>query len=152
MSRYAENTTVSPEKSQEEIKRILRKYGADRFGVMEEKTKAHLMFEFKGLLIQMTVDFPDKQEYKYTENGRMRSENVIETAWNQAIKQRWRALSLAVKAKLEAVEVGISTIEQEFLAFVIMPDGKSLSDHLIPNIREIAASGKMPKMLGFNHE
>jgi hypothetical protein len=70
-----------------------------------------------------------------------------EEARNQAIRQRWRALVLAVKAKLEAVEVGISTIEKEFLAFVVMPDGRQLLDHLLPELQAIAASGKMPKLM-----
>jgi len=148
MGRYAENTKVSLERSQEEIKRVLRKYDADKFGIMEEKTQAHLMFEFRGLLIQMTVKFPDREEFKCTPTGNPRAETAIKTAWDQAVKQRWRALNLAVKAKLEAVEVGISTIEQEFMAFIMMPDGKNLSDHLLPEIRQIASTGKMPKLLG----
>jgi len=146
--RYAENTNVSLERSQEEIKKILRKYEADKFGIMEERTQAHLMFEFRGLLIQMTVKFPDVSEFAHTPTGKMRTKSAIETALNQGIKQRWRALNLAVKAKLEAVEIGISTIEQEFMAFVMMPDGRNLSDHILPDIRKIASTGNMPKMIG----
>ena len=144
---YAQNTTVSPEKSQEEIKKTLRRYGADRFGIMEEKNKGHVMFEYKGLLIQMTVNFPEKDLFAVTETGKKRVDSAIETQFNQAIRQRWRALLLAIKAKLEAVEAGISTIEQEFLAFVMMPDGRNISEHIIPSLNEIVKSGNMPKML-----
>ena len=144
---YAKNTTVSPEKSQEEIKKILRRYGADRFGIMEEKDKGHVMFEYNGLLIQMSVDFPDKEEFSKTESGKKRIDSAIETAFNQSIRQRWRALLLAIKAKLEAIESGISTIEQEFMAFVMMPDGRPLGEHIIPRLNEISKTGKMPKML-----
>ena len=146
---YAGNTTVSPEKSQEEIKRTLRKYGADRFGVMEERTKAHVMFEYSNLSIQLTIDLPDREQFEITETGRTRTDAAIETAHNQAIKQRWRALLLAIKAKLEAIECGISTIEKEFLAFMVMPDGRQLSEHLIPKIHQIAKTGKMPKLLSY---
>ena len=149
MSQYANNTSVSPEKSQSEIQKTLRKYGADRFGIMEEKTKAHVMFEYSGLSIQLSIDLPDESEFITTESGRDRSKTSIETAYNQAIRQRWRALLLAIKAKLEAVECGISTIEKEFLAFMVMPDGRSLSDHLIPKIHQIVKSGKMPKLLSY---
>ena len=71
-----------------------------------------------------------------------------EEARSQAIKQRWRALVLAVKAKLEAVEIGISTVEKEFMAFVMMPDGRQLSDHVLPVLGEMVKTGKMPLMLG----
>ena len=147
---YANNTTVSPEKSQEEIKRTLRKYGADKIGIMEEfkENKGHVMFEYHGLLVQMSVQFPEKNEFSKTETGKARVDSAIETAFNQALRQRWRALLLAIKAKLEAVESGISTIEQEFLAFIKMPDGRNIGDHLLPELQNLVTSGKMPKMIG----
>lgn len=145
---YAAQTTVSVEKSQMEVQAVLRKYGADRFGVMEDRQKAYLMFEFNKLMIQMTVPLPEKKDFSLSESGRARKDSQIEEAYNQAIKQRWRALVLAVKAKLEAVETGISTIEKEFLSFVVMPDGKLLGDHILPQIEEVARTGKMPKMIG----
>ncbi|MDR0720667.1 MAG: hypothetical protein LBF78_13600, partial [Treponema sp.] len=59
---------------------------------------------------------------------------------------------LAIKAKLEAIECGISTIEKEFMAFVIMPNGISLGDHLIPELKKIAGTGKMPRLLSYTGE
>lgn len=147
--KYAVNTSVSPEKSQEEIKNTLRRYGADRFGIMEERDKAHVMFEYNGLMIQISVDLPKIEEFKKTETGRSRSTSVIESAFEQAIRQKWRSLTLAIKAKLEAVESGISTIEKEFMAFVIMPDGRQLSEHIVPRLLDLSKGGEMPKMLTF---
>lgn len=146
---YAAATSVTVEKSQSEVQLILRKYGAKRFGTMEDENAAYLMFEYDQLMIQITVPLPKRSEFEKTETGRVRKSNQITDAYEQAIKQRWRALVLAVKAKLEAVEIGISTLEKEFMAFVMMPDGRQLGDHLIPNLKQIAADGKMPKMLSF---
>jgi len=151
MGNYARSTSVSPEKSQEEIKRTLRKYGADRFGVMEEREKAHVMFEYSGLLIQLTIDLPARDQFIKTETGKPRSASSVDTQLDQAIRQRWRALLLAIKAKLEAIECGISTIEKEFMAFVMMPDGRPLSDHILPRINEIVSTGKMPKLLVYSN-
>lgn len=149
MAKYAANTTVSVEKSQSEVQSILRKYGAGRFGTMEEPgIAAYLMFEYKEMMIQITVPLPQREEFKKTDTGRHRKETQINEAYEQAIKQRWRALVLAVKAKLEAVEIGISTLEKEFMAFVVMPDGRQLGDHLLPQLQQIAKSGNMPKILG----
>ena len=152
MSNYANNTTVSPEKSQAEIQRTLRKYGADKFGTMEEKTKAHVMFEYSGLSIQISIVLPEKSEFERSDTGKKRSKSVIESSHDQAIRQRWRALLLAIKAKLEAIECGISTVEEGFLAFMVMPDGRPLSAHLIPKIHQIVKSGKMPKLLSYGPE
>ena len=41
-------------------------------------------------------------------------------------RQRWRALNLAIKAKLEAVESGIVTFDQEFLAHIVGPSGQTV--------------------------
>lgn len=152
MGKYAGNTTVSPEKSQAEIQTILRRYGADQFGVIENSKlrEASVVFEYNGILIKLTVGLPSRSEFETTDTGRERTEQAIETALNQAIKQRWRALLLAIKAKLEAIECGISTVEQEFMAFMIMPDGRSLGDHVIPKLAEVVKSGKMPVLLEFN--
>ena len=147
MGKYAVNTSVSVEKSKEEVTKILRKYGADRFGTMEDREKAYLMFEFNRLMIQITVPLPNLEEFMTTDSGRSRKGTAANDAYEQAIKQKWRALVLAVKAKLEAVDSGISTIEKEFMAFVVMPDGRQLSDYIIPELNNIAQSGKMPKLL-----
>jgi len=51
--------------------------------------------------------------------------------WEQACRQRWRALCLAIKAKLEAVESGISHFEDEFLSQIIDPITKKTGGELI---------------------
>lgn len=145
---YATTTSVDVDKSQGEIKRTVMKYGADRFGVMEDREGGYVMFEYQGLMIQMKVPLPDRNDFKKTEQGRSRASSVIDKEYDQALRQRWRALLLAIKAKLESVELGISSIEEEFMAFIKMPDGQSIGDHLIPQLQEIAKTGKMPKMIG----
>jgi hypothetical protein len=41
-----------------------------------------------------------------------------------------------IKAKLEAVESGISTLEQEFLAQVVTESGRTIGEIIIPQISE----------------
>lgn len=61
-------------------------------------------------------------------------------AWEQACRVQWRALVLVVKAKLEAVAAGISTIQEEFLSWVVVPgDGRTIGQVLEPKMMEIAA-------------
>jgi hypothetical protein len=152
MSQFANSTTVSPEKTQQEIRETLRRYGAGKFGIMEEDDKAHVMFEYDNLMIQLTISLPSKKEFETTDRGRSRKSASVTEAHNQAIRQRWRALLLAIKAKLEAIECGISTIEKEFMAFMIMPDGMSLGDHIIPELQKISRTGKLPKLLSYAGE
>lgn len=150
MSKFANNTTVSPEKSQAEVQQLLRKYGATKQGVFEEPGFAHVVFEFNKLSIRVSVSLPAGSDPKYRLDLRkkLRSEQQRHAAWQQDLRTRWRCLLLAIKAKLEAVETGISTIEREFLPFVVMPDGRTLYEHAQPKLQEYVETGHMPRLLG----
>ena len=60
---------------------------------------------------------------------------------------RWRALLLVIKAKLEAVTAGISTIETEFLANIVLPDNTTAGEWMLPQIDRAYRSGEMPPLL-----
>jgi hypothetical protein len=39
---------------------------------------------------------------------------------------------LSIKAKLEAVETGIESFEIAFMPYVVLPDGKTVAEHVLP--------------------
>ena len=83
-----------------------------------------------------------------TRSVRITKEETINLkAYEQAVRQKWRALALVIKAKLEAVESGISVFEQEFLANIILSDGRTVSQHVLPRIAEDYESGNLPPLL-----
>jgi hypothetical protein len=90
---------------------------------------------------------PSAEEFTLTPTGRERSASAAEDAYEQAVRQRWRALALVIKAKLEAVEAGISTVEDEFLAHVALPAGGTVGEWMRPRLDEVYASGRMPALL-----
>ena len=102
MGRYAVQTGVSVERSQEQIKNTLRRYGADGFGLMERRGEGAVMFEFEGLSVRLAVPLPSVDEFCETATGVRRGREAAERACEAAIRQRWRALLLGIKAKLEA--------------------------------------------------
>jgi hypothetical protein len=62
--------------------------------------------------------------------------------------QRWRALALVIKAKLEAVAAGITTVEQEFLAHIVLPDGHTtVGTWMAPQLAAAYDAGTMPALL-----
>lgn len=152
--KYAADTTVSTEKSQAEIRRILTKYGATKFGYLEEEQRAAIMFEIHGRRIRFVLPLPSRtaDEFIYTAhrnswNRRTRSIDSQHKAYEQAIRQRWRALTIAIKAKLEAVETGIATFEEEFMAYVLLPSGQTVGEWMTPQIEASYASGRMPPLM-----
>ena len=58
-----------------------------------------------------------------------------------------RALLLVIKAKLEAVTAGISTIETEFLANIVLPDNTTAGEWMLPQIDRAYCTGEMPPLL-----
>lgn len=140
MSRYAARTQVSEEKSRSEIERILSRYGATRFMYGWNQDSAIIAFEAKGRNIRFQLPMPDKKRFTVS-------------AYEQNRRQRWRALTLAIKAKLETVESGISTFENEFMAFIVLPNGMNVSEWLSPQIQEAYQGDKpMPLMLMSGHQ
>lgn len=148
MSIYASNTNVSSESSKQEIERTLRRYGAEEFVQGWDQDKAVIMFRMENRRIRFYLPMPNKEDFRKTPTGRTRGNQWnIEHAWEQAGRQRWRAMALAIKAKLEAVESGITTFEEEFMAHVVMPNGKNFGAWALPQIAEAHEKKKMPPLL-----
>lgn len=150
MARYAERTEVATDKSRAEIERTLTRYGADGFIYGWEGNRAMIAFRMNGRRVQFELPLPDKhsQEFQRTPaKGLLRTPEQAAAAWEQACRQRWRALALYVKATLEAVEAGIVTFEDAFIAWTMLPGGASVSTWLQPQIEQAYSTGKMPPLL-----
>jgi len=147
MSQYAANTSVSVDKSQAEIRRSLNRYGAGQFVFAEEDARAMIGFTMANRQVRFFLSFKAKSKFMFTSKGRARKESQALVEWEKACRQKWRALALIVKAKLEAVESGITTFEEEFLAHIVLPGGKTYGQFAIPQIEEAYATKKLPKLL-----
>ena len=99
---------------------------------------------WKGRHIQFKIAMPAKTDPRFARTPSrkwLRSEEQALVAWEQGCRQKWRALALVIKAKLEAVEAGITTFEDEFLAATMLPDGATVSSWLQPQIEQAYRTG-----------
>ena len=149
MSRYAANTEVSSSKSRDEIERTLARYGADQFAYGWENDRAMVQFRAHDRLIRFVLNMPDRldPEFQLTPTGKTRHPDTVTKEWEKAGRQRWRALALVVKAKLEAVESGISEFEHEFMANIVLPDGSTVGEFMAPQIERAYETNQMPSAL-----
>lgn len=150
MPRYAENTTVASETSRNEIERTLQRYGADQFMYGWDQASAVIMFNAHARRVKFVLPMPDRKNREFTHTparGTARSPEEAGKAWEQACRQRWRALALVIKAKLEAVEAEITEFEDEFLAHVVLPDGTTFGQWARPQIATVYESGRMPALM-----
>ena len=148
-SKYAEKTNVSSEKSRSEIERTLSRYGAAEFLYGWSDDKALVAFTMNDRKVKFQLSLPDKgnKEISKTDTGRKRNVNQIEIAYEQAVRQRWRALALVIKAKLEAVESGITVFEDEFMAHIVLPNGSTVGEFMKPQIKKSYETKEMPLLL-----
>lgn len=136
-ARYAEGTTVPAEKSQAEIMSTLRKYGAQGLAFGEEGRCAYVLFRFVNRNVQFTLYLPtgpDAAEFKVTPRRQPRTPLQRQAAFEAEIRRLWRCLGLAIKAKLEVVNSGIATFEEEFLAHIVLPDGTTVGSQVVPKL------------------
>lgn len=149
-TRYASQTSVSSDRTRAEIERTLVRYGATGFMYAWQDDHVVIAFTAHDRQIRFFLPMPDRNDREFThtpERGQRRSEDQIESHYERAVRSRWRALLLIIKAKLEAVESGIVTFEDEFLAHVVLADNSTVSDWIQPQIEKSYSTGQMPKML-----
>jgi hypothetical protein len=137
MPLYAENTKVPVAQTRSEIEQLLERHKAKQYGtaVDYELLAARVQFRLHDRIVRFVIALPDKK--KLGDGVRLQ----------RAERQRWRALLLVIKAKLESVENSIETFEQAFLGQVVMPNDQTVADIVAPLIGAAYKGGKMPKQL-----
>lgn len=128
MAKFAATTKVPVSQSRNEIERTLVRYGASAFGYVQEAGRAAVQFRIEERYARVEIPVP-------------------ETLSDQEVRQRWRALLLVIKAKLEAVDSGISTIEEEFLAHILLPNNQTVGEFTLPQIQRAYDAGELPALL-----
>ena len=110
---YAERTDVPVGRSKAAIEDLVKRHGAEAFGTFEQAGAVKIFFSLNGRNILFQMPVPD-----------------------DAQKERsiWRAMLLTIKGKLESAARGIETIEEAFMANVVMKDGRTVAEHALPAI------------------
>lgn len=149
---YADNTSVPVERSRAEIERIVSSAGADAFSSGWRGDDAAISFRLRDRYVRFTLTVPKIEDCRFdardrygnrmrqTDDGRRRKHD-------QERRRLWRCLLLVIKGKCEAVASGIVTFEQEFLPYIVLPDGRTLAEAVVPAIDEAYRTGAMPTTL-----
>lgn len=153
MSSYAKGTTVPVDRSVAAIRVRLAKSGCNSFGYLEEDTqeggRGGVMWKLAGYSFRIVVPYPDAtdDEIAFTPQGRKRTPAQISSERAKEIRRRWRSLELIVKAKLEAIAIGWLSLEDAFVADILLPDGLTLAESFGPRLSELASAGATHQLL-----
>ena len=137
-ARYAAGTAVPVERSRAELDTLLGKHGATSriIGMEDEpgKPRAALVgFKLGPHSFKLRVPLGGIAGFE------KHSTRAALTRTAARDRERWRLIILLVKAKLEAIRLGVSTPEREFMADLIVDDGRTLQEAL--------AGGGMSRLL-----
>lgn len=128
--RFAEDTKVPVSRSRDQILELLKRAGADAFLFGEDRGRATIGARLAGRYVRFTVPIPER-------------------ANDQLVRARWRALHLVIKAKLEAVAIGLTTIEEAFLGETMLPDRHTVAEFMLPQVESAYRDGTMPPLLPY---
>ncbi len=136
MGLYAEGTRVPVAQTVGEVERTLVRYGAESFLYGAKHDRAVIMFTAKKRNLRFELPLP-------------RSANQSDDAHAAESRRRWRAVLLIIKAKLEAVASGVKTFEEEFLAYIVLPNGRTVAEETLPLVESAYATGQVQPLLGW---
>lgn len=133
--RYAEGTSVTVASSRGEISGILGNHGVDRQGWSTGPEGDQLLFELEGKRFRFDILKPTREEIDELYPNARDPEAKLQAEW----RRRWRANVLLLKAKLEFIDAGDTTLERELLPYMLTADGRTVAD--------VIEEGSLPLML-----
>lgn len=119
-----QDTNVEVERTQMELAKMLRAYGADQFGFSEAPEQAELGFRKGTLAVRMRVPIKPMTEEAaraWARSRRSSMDKAVAGRREQEARRVWRVLYWLVKSRMEAIEAGVETFEQAFLAHLLDP-------------------------------
>jgi hypothetical protein len=135
---FAAETKVPVERTKVELDQLLQKHGATQrmMGTDDGRGLGIVGFTLSGRQVRLKIPLPDREKYRSVQK------------FEQATRARWRAALLVTKAKLEFIEMNMSTVDKEFLAQITLPDGSSVEEFLHEGLEQAYLNGNMPPLLG----
>ncbi len=134
---YAHGTQVPVDRTRSEVEKLLVKGGATGFMYGHVNGQAMIVFEMRSRRLKFLIPMPATNKTRSNER-----EVAAET------RRRWRALLLVLKAKLEAVDSAIVEFDEEFLAHIVVQGSTTVGEHMVPQMKQALATGKLPPLLG----
>lgn len=144
---YAADTTVTPERTRTELEKLLQAHGASGFSYAWQDSTARVEFLIGGRHVRLTVPLPPASGFEFTATRQRRTAASAKAAHEKALRARWRALLLIVRAKLEAIATGVVDFDSEWLPYLVLPDGRTVAEVAVPEVVAAYSTGVTPQLL-----
>jgi ribosomal protein S6E (S10) len=131
-------TEVSVERTKEQLRQLLIRHKIEQLQFVEDWKMGLIGVAFVRTQVTggktkegqpMAVAVPIRFTLPIAA-ARMTRSHYREAQWGKRERQVWRALYYYTKARLEAVEFGLETLTDAFMAHIVTGDGRTLGDHV----------------------
>lgn len=139
MSAYS-TTTVAVERSQGQIRELLARHGAREFGFGEAiddvgEAWSAVTFTHHALRVRLRVKLklpePKLLDAKARRSRTKTRDDLMFEMAEQEAKRVWRIMAWNLKARMVAVDEGVETFEEAFLAHIVNPNtGQTIYEQL----------------------
>lgn len=128
--KYAEGTTVVVEKTQDEVRSLLKKHGATHFVLADAGEGASIQFEWAGTWFRFGVDVPAEPPKKLAiQTWDRRYGPARQNAIDGEYRRRWRARLIWLKAVLEfGASEGGAALQDALMAYQVTRDGRTVAE------------------------
>ena len=144
---YAQHTTINEDKSRLEIERLLMKQGCQDIASRRSLNFSAIACVLHDRQLRFTLRLPTLDDYLKTDKGRRRSHSQAQVARDQDIRRRWRSLAFVIKAHFVEVADGIAKFDDAFMQYIVLPNGQTVAEWMVPQIEQIYLTGQMPSTL-----
>ena len=149
------DSAISGSNALDEIRKVLTRFGCDRFGTMTDNAKGELIvqFSYRGRDVTVRASFRGYaaawlREYPYNASRHRRTKQQHEArGFDQAQISVCSILRDWIKGQITAIEVGILTFEGAFLGQILLGNGRTVLEHvenaeMLPRLEHTPEVGK----------
>ncbi|UUL76170.1 hypothetical protein NG819_19925 [Pseudarthrobacter sp. Fe7] len=143
---YTRGDSYSSEASRKHIRQALEDYGATDITFGQRGGMGAVAFKGDGRQFRIVMQL-QQSEGALAVRGDIADSRLHEAnakGLERINRKSWHTLASAIDAKLGAAAAGISTLESEFLAHVVLPGNHTVLDQLEPVIESAYRSGQRP--------
>lgn len=132
-------TQVPVSQSQEAIRRLIYSHKGTGLMLISEPPREGFegLVTIDGMAYRLRVMARSKEVERHSSQGRRRTDNVMQELREKEIRRVWRVLYWHLKAMFEASDSGVIDIRDVIMPYVVMHDGRTLSEHIVPRMTEL---------------
>jgi len=150
----ARGTDVPVGRSQAELERVLRRYGATGFGVQQDYLGGIVKVFFRvpdrpgaPTTIPVRLDIDVNEVYNALHRARPPKAEQRGEKWGQAERVAWRQLILWVDAALSAASAGMQPISEAFFAHTLVRADSGKVERMVDHLNQAVPGGNWRALL-----